>query len=172
MEPRIVYRIAADGSIQDRFELSLLAGSFAADPASVQVQVLFGLPSPAFLAVIEPFFLMSIDRTRSYPAAIIDFFGKFGPSLLAVFALASILAVITWRRSRAFGLPRQQQIAWTVFVFLLGLPAFAGYLLCRRWPVRIPCPNCHAKAPRDRPACAMCGTTFPDPALKGIEIFA
>lgn len=167
---RIVYRVAADGTMQDRFDVSLRSGSFAADEASTRKQVSFGLPSPAFLAVT--LVLMSIDRTQRYPAAIIDFLGKFGPSLLAVFALASILAVITWRRSRAFGLPKREQIAWVVFVLLLGLPAFVGYLLCRRWPVRVPCPNCHAKAPRDRPACALCGTTFPDPALKGIEIFA
>ena len=87
-------------------------------------------------------------------------------------ALASVLAVIAWRRSRAFGLRRREQIAWTVFVLLFGFPAYVGFLLYRRWPIREPCPNCHAQAPRDRAACAECGTRFPDPALKGIEIFA
>jgi hypothetical protein len=169
---QIVYRIAADGRPQNRFEVSLQSGSLQTDEATTLMQVILGLPSPAFLVVVEPFFLMEMDRTLSYPAAIIALFAKLSPAFLAVFALTSILAVMTWRRSRAFGLPARQQIAWTVFVFLLGLPAFAGYLLCRRWPVRVPCPNCHVNPPRDRPACATCGTTFPDPALKGIEIFA
>ena len=52
------------------------------------------------------------------------------------------------------------------------LPAYVGFRLYRRWPIRQPCPNCHAQAPRDRVACAECGTRFPDPSLKGIEIFA
>ena len=68
--------------------------------------------------------------------------------------------------------PEREQFAWAVFVLLFGLPAYVGFLLYRRWPIRQPCPNCQAQAPRDRVACAECGTRFPDPALKGIEIFA
>ena len=83
-----------------------------------------------------------------------------------------ILAVLAWRRSRAFGLSRKERITWTVFVLLFGLPAYVGFLLYRRWPIRLPCPNCQARVPRDRMACAECGTRFPDPGLKGIEIFA
>ena len=79
---------------------------------------------------------------------------------------------MAWRRSRAFGLSRQGQIAWAVFVLLFGLPAYVGFLLYRRWPIREPCPICQTQVPRDRVACAECGTRFPDPALKGIEIFA
>ena len=136
------------------------------------MQVFYGLPSPAFLLVIEPLMLMETGPNRSYFAAIADLLRKLWPALLAVIALSSVLAMFAWHRCRSFGLQRREQIAWAVFVFLFGLPAFAGYLLCRRWPVRVPCPNCHARAPRDRSACAMCGTTFPDPAPKGIEIFA
>ncbi len=144
MKKAIVYRIAADGATQNRFEVSLRAGSFATDQASLQIQAFLGLPSPAFLVVVEPFSFMSTHQTRSYPAAIIAMIGELWPSLCAVFALASILGVITWRRSRAFGLAKREQIAWAVFVFLFGLPAFVGYLLCRRWPVRMACPACQA----------------------------
>jgi hypothetical protein len=79
---------------------------------------------------------------------------------------------MAWRRSRSFGCPKQEQVVWVVFVLLFGLPAYVGFLLYRRWPIRQPCLSCQALVPRDRVACAECGTLFPDPSLKGIEIFA
>jgi len=79
---------------------------------------------------------------------------------------------MAWRRNRAFGLCRREQVAWVVFILLFGIHAYAGYLLYRRRPIREKCPNCHSQSPRDRAACAECGRTFPDPALTGIEIFA
>ena len=57
-------------------------------------------------------------------------------------------------------------------MILFGLPAYVGYRLHRRWPIRLPCPHCQGLAPRDRTACAECGDGFPEPAGKGIEIFA
>jgi hypothetical protein len=57
-------------------------------------------------------------------------------------------------------------------VLLFGVLAFVGFLLHRRWPVREPCPACHARSARDREACSECGAAFPAPGLKGIEIFA
>ena len=168
----ILYRIAADGAIQDRFELALQSGSPATNQAGLQMQVFLGLPAPAFLFVVEPLFLMRTDRIQSYPAAFIAVLGKLWPSLLAVVVLASILASFTWRRCRSFGLPKRDQVAWVVFVLLFGLPAFVGFLLYRRWPIRQPCSICHARAPRDRVACVECGTRFPDPSLRGTEIFA
>ncbi len=169
---RTVYRVGADGAVQDRFELTLHTGSPRTNPALVQMQVLLGLPSPAFLVVVESVFLMRIDQIRSYPTAIVALFRTLGPSILAVVVLASVLAILTWRRSRSFGLPKREQIAWVIFVVLFGLPAFVGFLLCRRWPIRQPCTVCQAPAPRDRPACTDCGTRFPEPSGKGIEIFA
>jgi hypothetical protein len=169
---RIVYRIGADGVIQDRFELTLQTGSPATNQVVLQTQVFLGLPAPAFLFVVEPLFMMSTDRTGSYPNAFIGLLATLWPSLLAVVALASILAFITRRRCHSFGLRKKEQVAWVVFVLLLGLPAFVGFLLSRRWPIRQPCPTCHSQAPGDRAACADCGARFPDPALKGIEIFA
>jgi hypothetical protein len=41
-----------------------------------------------------------------------------------------------------------------------------------RWPATECCVNCRKISPRDRDACLHCGTEFPPPALKGIEIFA
>ena len=100
------------------------------------------------------------------------FVTEFWPALFGVIALTLVLAIIAWRRCVSFGLPRSEQAAWPVFVLLLGLPAFAGFWLSRRWVVRSPCPTCHVRVPRDRDACTKCGTRFPDPSPLGIEIFA
>jgi hypothetical protein len=168
----IVYRILADGAIQDRFDLALQTGSRATNPAVVQMQAFLGLPSTLFLFVAEPLFMSTRDRTSSYPAAVVAVFKALWPSLVAASVLASILAIVTWRRTRSFGVPKREQLAWVVFMLLCGLPAFVGFLLHRRWPTRQPCPSCQARAPRDRVACALCGTRFPDPFLRGTEIFA
>jgi len=170
--PQTIYRIADDGTIQDRFEVILQTRTLRLSEEMGGFLLALAVPAPAILVVIEPLSLMGVDQARSYPAAVSAMLKLLWPSLLVVFALTLVLAVVTKRRSRAFGLSKREQLAWTVFVLLLGLPAYAGCLLYRRWPIRQPCPNCHARAPRDRAACAECGTRFPDPALKGIEIFA
>jgi hypothetical protein len=63
-------------------------------------------------------------------------------------------------------------IAWAIFVLITGVPGFIGYLLHRRWPVVVRCEHCGAQTPRDRDTCLNCGTAFPPPAPKGIEVFA
>jgi hypothetical protein len=131
-----------------------------------------GLPAPAIVLVIGVLIVIASDPPLSYSAAVTALLKDSGPSLIAVVALSTVLAILVQRRSRAFGLSRREQIAWSVFVLLFGLPAYVGFRIYRRWPTRQPCPNCHAQAPRDRMACAECGMPFPDPALKGIEIFA
>ncbi len=166
-----MYRIAEDGAIQDQFEVNLQS---QIEPSEELRGFLFALavPTPAILIVTEPLLLMLDDPARSYPAALGAIVRGSWLSLLVVFALTLVLAVTTKRRSSAFGLSKRAQLAWTVFVLLFGLPVYAGFRLHRRWPIRQPCPNCHARTPRDCAACAECGTRFPDPALKGIEIFA
>lgn len=49
---------------------------------------------------------------------------------------------------------------------LLGYPAHRG------WAARLDCPACGRPTPRDRDACIECGASFPQPAPKGIEVFA
>jgi hypothetical protein len=168
----LLFRIGADGTILERTEISLKSGTLVNTDVETQMTMLFALPSPAFLAIFEPLPLMTSDPSLSYPAALAAFIKQFWPSILGVIAVSSFLALIAWRRSTSFGLPKREQVAWLAFVFVLGLPAFAGFVLSRRWVVRQPCTTCHALAPRDRPECVQCGTRFPDPALLGIEIFA
>jgi hypothetical protein len=91
--------------------------------------------------------------------------------LLVIPSVASaILALIAYRRQRKFGLPSTG--LWVVFVLLFGLPGFFGYLAHRVWPARLPCPKCGKLVSRDRPACFACGQEFPEPAMKGTEVFA
>ena len=165
-----VYRIAANGAIQDRFELMLQSGSRATIKQAQAFHL--GVPAPAIVFFVDLILEFVVDQPRSYPAAVTSLLKDYGPCLIAVLALSTILAVMAWRRSRTFGRSPREQIAWSLFVLLFGVPAYAGFLLYRRWPSRLPCPHCHTRAPRDRVACAECGTRFPDPALKGIEIFA
>jgi hypothetical protein len=168
-----VYWITADGAIEDHFAVDLQTGSSAPDNATQAYQLALALPVPAILFAIGLLLVLANDPPQSYPAAVTAMLKDSWPTLMiAVLALAIVMAILVQRRSRAFGHSRREQIAWSVFVLLFGLPAYVGFRLIRRWPTRQPCPNCHAQAPRDRVACAECGMRFPDPALKGIEIFA
>jgi hypothetical protein len=168
----LVYRFASDGAIEDQFEVSLQTGS---TPLSKQAQaflLILAVPAPAVVVVVTLLQALWTDQIEGSSAVLTAVLTDSAPSLIAVLALSVILARMAWRRSRAFGLSRQGQIAWAVFVLLFGLPAYVGFLLYRRWPIRQPCPKCQTQVPRDRVACAECGTLFPEPALKGIEIFA
>jgi hypothetical protein len=168
----MVYRFAADGTVESSRELALQTGS-----ARVNERVAFGfmalsLPAPAPLLGFQSFLMAMRYGSSSYPRTLGILLRRAWPSLAATLAVAAVLAVAAWRRGAAFGLAGRERNAWAAFVLLLGAPGFAGYLLHRRWPPREPCPHCHANVPRDREACIACGTPFPAPALKGTEIFA
>ena len=169
---QLVYRIKGDGAIEDQFAVDLQTGSSAPDKATQAFLLALGLPAPAILFAIGVLLVIASDPPQNYLAAVTALLKDSGPSLIAVLALSIVLAILVQRRSRGFGLSRREQIAWSVFVLLFGLPAYVGFRTYRRWPIRQPCPNCHAQAPRDRVACAECGMRFPDPSLKGTEIFA
>jgi hypothetical protein len=171
----LAYRIKGDGAIEDQFVVDLQTGSSAPDKATQVTQTLLvalGLPAPAIGFAIGAIRVITDDQPQSYAAAVTALLKETWPGVIAVLALSIVLAILVQRRSRGFGLSRREQIAWSVFVLLFGLPAYVGFRTYRRWPIRQPCPNCQAQAPRDRVACAECGMRFPDPSLKGTEIFA
>jgi hypothetical protein len=91
------------------------------------------------------------------------------PVLLSI-VFSAPCALLCYRRHRRYS--EREAVEWTFFVFLMGLPGLIGYLLHRRWPATEYCVNCRKNSPRDRDACLHCGTPFPTPAPKGIEIFA
>ena len=167
-----VYRFADDGTVRDSFDVALRNGSRTPNGAAERTLTALCLPVPAVLLAGEIFIRSQADPVPGYPKAVRTALERAWPWLLAVLALSSVLAALVWWRSRAFGLSRRAQTVWAVFVLLFGVPACVGFWLHRRWPVRVSCPHCHARSARDRDACAACGTPFPAPALKGIEIFA
>jgi hypothetical protein len=89
---------------------------------------------------------------------------------IVVCILATVLAWICYRRQRRMVVPWTW--FWVGFVFLFGVPGFLAYLFHRRWPVLEKCHVCDQTVPQDREACAACGSEFPTPAPKGIEVFA
>jgi len=112
----MVYRIADDGTIAEQYDLALQSGMSKWSKQHEAISLQIGLPAPALLLLIEPLFAMGIDRAKSYPAAASAVLLSSWPSLMAVAALASVLAALAWRKSRAFGLPKREQVAWLVFI--------------------------------------------------------
>ena len=170
--PRTLYRISADGTIRNRNELAIESGMLIWSNQSEAALLSYALPVPLILPMVESCFAWFINQSESYAAAVRAVLERSWRPLAAVTALGLLLAVAAWRRARAFGLPGREQAAWAVFVFLFGIPGYVGYRLHRRWPLRAECPNCHARAPRDREACARCEAVFPVEPLRGIEVFA
>lgn len=61
-------------------------------------------------------------------------------------------------------------IIWGIFVAITGMPGAIGYWLHRRWPAKERCRHCQRLAPRDREACYYCGTAFPAPPTRDIDL--
>jgi hypothetical protein len=110
------------------------------------------------------------DTAAGYSSTFAALVGFFWP-LYLISGILGLVSVVLYRR-HAVRSGNAPSITWIVFVFLLGIPGFLGYLWHRRWPVRLACPACRSDAPRDRDNCARCGTHFPAPAPNGLEIFA
>ena len=164
---RIVYRIADDGAIQDSFELTLQTGSRVPERAGGSLPLALGFRDPRSCSRSGSLIVMETGRV---PGAIRRRSGSmlkhFGPSLAAVLALSSVLAMVAWRRSRGFGLSRASRLPGGRSCCSLVFPPTWAFCSSRRWPVRESCPNCHAQAARDRAACAECGARFPEPSLQ------
>ncbi len=170
--PRTICSVAPDGTLRSQTDLSLQSGMAVWSKQQESSLLVAALPAPLVWPIAEWFFVSLINQAPSFSAAVRMMIESSWPSLLAVAILGLLLAIASWRRSRAFGLPVPHQAGWAIFVFLFGIPGYAGYRLHRRWAARTECPNCHVRAPRDREACTACRTAFPAPAPKGIEIFA
>jgi len=167
-----LYRIAADGAIRDSVELTLQTGANAPSEQAQHSLTALAVPSPAVYVLAESLMAMQANQPENIPSALGARLKHSWPWLAGVLALSSVLSAVAWLRARAFGRSPRGPMVWAGFVLLLGVPAFVGFLVHRPWPVREPCPHCNALCPRDRDSCSECGTPFPDPALKGIEISA
>ena len=132
------------------------------------------LPSPAFLAWMELFFVpiteIRVERASNYVEALGNNWPTNQIMMFVVLIFSIVLAVFCYRHQRRYS--DRKAVAWTLFTILFGVPGAIGYLLHRRWPVLVQCPHCGQDTPRDRDACLKCNTAFAPPALKGIEVFA
>jgi hypothetical protein len=136
--------------------------------------VLCILPSPA-LSAIELLLLTPLAPNNgnwfsNYTQAFARLTPDYWLPLIAVSVASVFLAIWCYRRHQR--LSQRDAAAWATFVFVMGLPGLVGYLLLCRWPASERCQHCGKTSPRDRDACLHCGTPFPPPAPKGIEIFA
>ena len=140
------------------------------------ISALFGLVSPVpavwvgVATVAVPIEHLEADRARTYPEALVKSLSETWPGVAISVVLSGVAVWLCVRRQRQYALRWTR--TWGVFVFLLGIPGLLGYLFHRRWPVREECPACSQAVPRDRESCAACGMEFPEPAPKGIEVFA
>jgi hypothetical protein len=100
----------------------------------------------------------------------LEWLPRYAIPLCTCFCVGIILAVYCYCRHRRY--EERGAFAWAVFVLLLGVPGYVGYLLHRNWPTKEVCQHCGKTSPRDRDTCLHCHTAFPVPAMKGIEILA
>jgi hypothetical protein len=131
------------------------------------------LLSPLFSAVllfgIGP--LVEMERYRAHPEMLdLAWLTNYRLPMLTLCAFSALVAIYFYRRHRLT--VGRGALAWAIFIFVWGLPGVVGYLLHRNWPTTEECQKCGRVSPRDRDACLHCGTAFPPPATKGIEIFA
>jgi hypothetical protein len=131
-------------------------------------------PVPAVWATVAtvalPVAKLGSGEAGSYPAALARSFAETWPGVLIALVVSAGAVWLCLRRQRRWAAPWTR--TWSVFVFVFGIPGLLGYWFHRRWPVREPCPHCQKEAPRDREACFACGSEFPEPEPKGIEVFA
>ena len=122
-------------------------------------------------AVIDPLERREERRAPAYAAAFAHSLAVWRPPLAGGHARLRGTGIA--RLAQASPLLSVGRLGMVAHSFLLtGLPGLVGYLFHRRWPVLEACPACGRTVPRDRDACAACGTEFPPPPLKGIEVFA
>jgi hypothetical protein len=167
-----VYWLSPAGGVQKQQDVETNIGDLAWNEMSEGLLLAWAVPVPAVFPALQPLLMVLGDVTNSYLDGWRLMFEQSWLSLVGVAVVSLVLATATWWHSDRFALPLRERLAWWVFVTLLGLPGFAGYLLHRRWPLREKCPHCLAVTPLATGACARCDKRFPGPIPKGTEVFA
>jgi len=167
-----VYWLSPAGVAQKQQDVETNIGDLAWNEMSEGLLLAWAVPVPAVFPALQPLLMVLGDITNSDLDGWRLMFEQSWLSLVGVAVVSLVLATATWWHSDRFALPLRERLAWWVFVTLLGLPGFAGYLLHRRWPLREKCPHCLAVTPLATGACARCEKRFPGPIPKGTEVFA
>src|SRR5262249_5179229 len=124
------------------------------------------------IAYQRPRDLLQMGLTATYSAGLGRALAELWPALAMAQLVAAGFAALCYRRQQRYGASRSGRAAWTLFVLALGLPGWIAYCFGRSWPVLEACPVCSTVVPRDRGECAGCNADFPEPALRGTEVFA
>ncbi|QEG35064.1 hypothetical protein [Bythopirellula goksoeyrii] len=151
-----------------------LVGYVPPNPRTQAWQMAGTAPVPALWGFYEfigrPFALMNSREVLSYQPAISRTWRETWPACVTVLLLSTIAAwqAMRWHKRHYLS----GGILWTTFVFLLGVPGLVAYWLHFRGSPVAKCASCGQEVPRNRDTCARCAEPFPEPALKGTEIFA
>ncbi len=168
--PIYITEYSSKGEVLHHHRLPLLA------------QIQYPGPSSAILAPLVPAgaFMASVanDARRGDGQALFTINGvpntKEGSLVFGLGCVLSNLAyaALGWLIIKRRALPRREQWAWTIGVFLLGLYALVTLLALRPQWAREVCPTCGKKRVVNHEQCEHCAATFAPPALDGTEIFA
>jgi hypothetical protein len=166
--------INLDGKILDRKEVELIGIGRHPMTKSENWMVALVVPAPIAIVVgalaLGPMSYIEILGQTKYTDALGYSLMNIWQPFIAAIILATVLAWLCYRRQRRMALPYAW--FWAGFVFIFGLPGFFAYRFHRRWPVLDNCHVCGHAVPHDREKCSSCGSEFPLPAPKGIEVFA
>ena len=84
---------------------------------------------------------------------------------------AVLSALIGWGLGRRYHFAVKDQISWTLFHLVFGIPGLLAFLSVQEWPAKEPCPQCKKRRLVDREHCEYCGGKFAPPERNGTEIF-
>ncbi|MGA2796739.1 MAG: hypothetical protein ABSE63_04095 [Thermoguttaceae bacterium] len=166
--------INTDDKILDRKEVELIGPGRQPMTKSDDWTVALIIPAPIAMGVVAvavgPMRYIEILEQTKYSDALSYSLKNVWQPLVVVCIIAAVLAWFCYRRQRRMALPWTW--VWVGFVFIFGVPGFLAYRFHRRWPVLDNCQVCGQAVPHDREKCSSCGSDFPTPAPKGIEVFA
>jgi hypothetical protein len=117
-----------------------------------------------------PLYLVQVNFMPDFASAVAFVTVAAWMPLLVILLVSVVLVLLTVKLQRKYR--RSATVAWSVFVFLVGVPGFIAYLVEHHRAKLEACSQCGEVVPRDREMCADCNTEFAPPARVGTEIFA
>jgi hypothetical protein len=160
----------ASGKILRQKEVDLALSGYIRPSKIDNREIALAIPAPIAAIIVGTIANPNKYLHVHFHQAVTRYLSDTWQVLIVLCAVSAVLAWFCYRRQRRMELPWTWE--WVGFVFLFGVPGFWGYLYHRRWPVLDNCQVCGHAVPHDREKCSSCGSEFPRPAPKGIEVFA